>query len=248
MGRILDQYGKEIPPRPRRFDWWNASKRAKALFVSLLGAVAALAILLANISTIQNFLFPNSPKLRVAFFESNADTLNLYPSVNTAVEYTESIPLHLKLENTGGSSAKNVKVYLSYYSGVVITAQYSKEEKRTWNSPNDAMKQVTLDIPDMNPGESFLVPISIQLPFPKDFQRAIRAPKESVLDKDLLVPKAYPIYCDVSSDSSPSTRTILHVVLGNLEVFREQNKHVYWLGHGDDGIKVLEVKDDFPTR
>jgi hypothetical protein len=149
MGAILDPYGREVPPRGPRFSWRNASTRAKAVAAFATGIVAAIALLLGNVSTIHDWLFPKDAKLRVTIFESDSDTLNLFPSTDTSKEQTEDIPLQLKIANIGGRGAKNVKVYLSYNLSIVLTAQYAKEEKRTWNAPNEAMKQLALSLPDV---------------------------------------------------------------------------------------------------
>lgn len=209
---------------------------------ALCGIVVSLFTLYEKVTA------PSPPKLSVTFFESSSSTLRLFPSTNTAIDQTEDIPLQLKIENTGGTAAKNTKLYVSHYLNVAMTAHYQKEEKRTWNSPNDAMKQLSLALEDINPGESFLVPISARLDFPKELQRAVRAPRASVDDKELLMPRAYPIYCDLSSDTSPNQRTILRIILGNLEVLKEESPDVFWLGHGESGVQVLRVKDDFPSR
>lgn len=211
-----------------------------------VGALCGISVSLFTL--FEKVTAPSAPRLSITFFESSSGTLNLFPSVNTAVEQTEEIPLQLKIENTGGRAAKNAKLYLSHYLNVTLTAQYKKEEKRTWNSPNDAMKQLSLALEDINPGESFLVPILVRLDFPKDFQRVVRSPRESVVDKELLTPRAYPIYCDLSSDTSPNMRTILRIVLGNLEVLQEESNDVFWIGHGEGGVQVLRVKEDFPSR
>jgi hypothetical protein len=209
---------------------------------ALCGIVVSLFTLYEKVTA------PSPPKLSVTFFESSSNTLRLFPSTNTAIDQTEDIPLQLKIENTGGTAAKNTKLYVSHYLNVAMTAYYQKEEKRTWNSPNDAMKQLSLALENINPGESFLVPIRVILDFPKELQRAVRAPRESVVDKELLKPRAYPIYCDLSSDTSPNQRTILRIALGNLEVLKGESPDVFWLGHGEGGLQVLRVKDDFPSR
>lgn len=211
--------------------------------------VGALCGIVVSLFTIyEKVTAPSPPKLSVTFFESSSSTLRLFPSTNTALDRTEEIPLQLKIENTGGTAAKNTKLYVSHYINVALTAQYQKEEKRTWNSPNDAMKQLSLSLEDINPGEVFMVQIRVTLDFPKDFQQAVRTPRESVTDKQLLTPRVYPVYCDISSDTSPNQRTILQIVLGNLEVLQAESPDVFWLGHGENGVQVLRVKDDFPSR
>jgi len=223
----------------------DAKSRAERIVLwvgALCGIVVSLFTLYEKVTA------PSPPELSVTFFESSSRTLRLFPSTNTALDRTEEIPLQLKIENTGGTAAKNTKLYVSHYLNVVLTAHYRKEEKRTWNSPNDAMKQLSLALEDINPGESFLVPISATLDFPKEFQRALTVPRESVVDKSLLTPRSYPIYCDLSSDTSPNQRTILQIVLGNLEVLQEESPDVFWMGHGEHGVQVLRVKEDFPSR
>jgi hypothetical protein len=244
MGRLFDAYGNDIPSPSPPSRWRAASKRTKTLVVSALGVIGATALLLGNVSTIRNSLFPDNPKLRVVIFESGADVLYLFPSVDTSVEQTESIPLQLRIENTGGRVAKNVKGYLSYYVSVVVTSTYAKEEKRTWSVPNEAMRQLTLSLPDINPGESLLVPISVRLQFPRDFQRTLYSPREALVDGKLPEPMGYQLNCDISSDASPSTRTSLQIILGRLDILRERTDHVFYMGHGKDGVRVLEAKED----
>lgn len=214
----------------------------------VLWAGALCGIVVALFTIYEKVTAPSPPKLSVTFFESSSSTLRLFPSTNTALDRTEEIPLQLKIENTGGTAAKNTKLYVSHYINVVLTAQDQKEEKRTWISPNDAMKQLSLPLEDINPGEVITVPIRVTLDLPKDFQQAVSTPRESVTDKKLLTPRAYPIYCDLSSDTSPNQRTILQIVLGNLEVLQAESPDVFWLGHGENGVQVLRVKDDFPSR
>src|SRR4030095_3205458 len=110
------------------------------------------------------------------------------------------------------------------------------------------MKQLSLTLEDINPGESFLIPIIVKLDFPRDFQQTLRVPKEVVRDKKLLSPRAYPIYCDVSADAFPSTRNVLEIVLGRIDVFKERNEDVFWIGHGPEGVRVLKMKEDYPSN
>jgi len=211
-----------------------------------IGAVCGIVV--SAFTLYEKVVAPSPPRLSISFFESASNTLRLFPSTNTESDQTENIPIQMKIQNTGGRSAKNVKLYISHYLNIVVTAQYKKEEKRTWNSPNDAMKQLSLTLEDLNPGESFFVPIGVKLDFPKEFQYAIRAPSEMVLDKRLLNPRAYPIYCDISSDTSPNQQTVLTIVLGRLDALRQESHDVFWLGHGERGVQVLRVTEDFPSR
>jgi hypothetical protein len=211
-----------------------------------IGAICG--ILVSSYTLFEKLTAPTEPRLVVTFFESSSDILNLSPSTDTSIEQTEEIPLQLKIENTGGRVAKNAKLYLSHYPDVVLTSHYKKEEKYTWNTPNEAMKQLSLMLEDINPGESFLIPISLRIDFPKDFQQAVSSPRERVKNKDLLVPREHHIYCDLSSDTSPNKRITLKIVLGNLEVLRERTQDVFWLGHGEGGVRVLKAKEDFPSR
>lgn len=220
------------------------SKTEKVVF--WVGSICGIVISLFTIY--EKATAPSDPRLTITFFESASSTLRLFPSTDTAIEQTEDIPLQLKIANTGGRATKNLKLYLSHYVGVTLTTKYKKEEKRTWNSPNDAMKQLSLTLEDLNPGESFLIPISVKLDFPRDFQIAVRAPSNDVSDKSLIVPRGYPIYCDISSDTSPNTRTILEIILGSPDMLKRGSQDVFWIGHGPEGVHVLKMKDDFPTN
>jgi hypothetical protein len=220
------------------------SKAERAVF--WIGSICGILISLFTIY--DRLAKPSPPDLRITFFESASESMALFPPVDTSLERTKPIPVQIKIENVGGTVAKNVKLYLSHDSMNSITAQYKKEEKRTWNSPNEAMKQLGISMEDINPAESFLVPITLELYFPRDFQRAIRSQPDKVLDKKLLVPRGYPIYVDISSDTSPNRRTKLLVLLGSLEVLRQQSQDIYWVGYGPEGPKVLKAKDDFLNR
>ena len=65
--------------------------------------------------------------------------------------------------------SKNIKLYISHFSNIELETKYKKEIKRTWNNPNEAMSQVSLNLEDLNPGESFYIPIVVKLDFPEDF-------------------------------------------------------------------------------
>jgi hypothetical protein len=220
------------------------SKTERAVF--WIGSICGILISLFTIY--DRLAKPSPPDLRITFFESASESLALFPPVDTSLEKTKPIPVQMKIENVGGTVAKNVKLYLSHDSINSITAQYKKEEKRTWNSPNEAMKQLSISMDDLNPSESFLVPLTLELHFPRDFQGAIRSPPETVSDKKLLVPRGYSIYVDVSSDTSPNRRTKLLILMGNLEVLKQQSQEIYWVGYGPEGPKVLKAKDDFLNR
>jgi len=220
------------------------SKTERAVF--WIGSICGIVISLFTIY--DRLAKPSPPDLRITFFESASESLALFPPVDTSLEKTKPIPVQMKIENVGGTVAKNVKLYLSHDSINSITAQYKKEEKRTWNSPNKAMKQLSISMDDLNPAESFLVPLTLELYFPRDFQGTIRSPPEMVSDKKLLVPRGYPIYVDVSSDTSPNRRTKLLILMGSLEVLKQQSQEIYWVGYGPEGAKVLKAKDDFLNR
>lgn len=205
-----------------------------------------LAIVVSVFTVYEKFIALKGPELVITFFESNSHNLYLFPSVETRIETTEEIPLQLKIANTGEKVAKNIKLYISHYPNISLVASYKKEEKRTWNTPNDVMKQVSLNIEDINPGESFFIPITLKLKFPKEFQEAVRAKIKDISDEKLLVPRSYTLYCDLSSETSVSVSSELTVVLGNLDVLKERNHDIYWIGHGADGVKILKVADDFP--
>jgi hypothetical protein len=211
-----------------------------------IGSVAA--IILSFFAIYDKLIEPKDAKLDISFFESGSKDIYIFPSVNTSIEQTEEIPLQLKLKNNGGKIGKHLKLYISYYSTIQLETKYKKEIKRTWNNPNESMSQVSLDLEDLNPGESFLIPIGVKLYFPKNFQNTIRIKKEQITDTSLLNPMQFSLDCDISSETSNSTSSKLSIVIGNLEILQEQSSKVYWIGHGTEGTQILEVKEDFPKN
>jgi hypothetical protein len=217
------------------------SKTERAVF--WIGSICGILISLFTIY--DRVVKPTPPDLRITFFESASQSLALFPPTDTSIAKTKPIPVQIKIENLGGTVAKNVKLYLSYDSMNSITAEYKKEEKRTWNSPNEVMNQLSISMEDINPAESFLVPLTLELEFPRNLQIAIRSPPGTVSDKSLLEPRGYPIYVDVSSDTSPNRRTELLVLLGSVEALQQHSQDIYWVGYGPEGPRVLKAKEDF---
>lgn len=227
----------DTPASPER------SKFERTIF--WIGSLSGIVISLFTIW--EKVTQPSPPELVVDFFESASREIAIHPPINTALDKSRPIPLQLRVINRGGKVAKNVKLYLSHSTSTILIAQYKKEEKRTWNSPNESMKQVSLSLDDMNPGETFLIPIIVELHFPRDVQSAIAHPNLTS-DKRLLVPQAHLLYADVSSDSSPNQRSALSIVLGSIPALQQQFKEIYWVGYGEGGPKVLKAKDDYLSR
>jgi hypothetical protein len=211
-----------------------------------IGSIAA--IILSFNTIYEKISEPKDAKIDISFFESNTKEIYIFPSVDTSKEQSEEIPIQLKLINNGGKIAKHLKLYISYYSTIKLETKYKKEVKRIWDSPNEEMSQVSLELDDLNPGESFLIPIGVTLNFPKEFQRTIRIPKERIRDTRFLNPMSYSLNCDISSETSNSTNSKLSILLGNLEILKSRSSRIFWIGHGNDGIKLLEVKEDFPIN
>src|SRR3989442_722289 len=202
-----------------------------------------LAIVTAVMTVWDRAFAPSPAKLTIGFYESGTPSLSIVPSINTASDWTEGIPLQLKVENRGGRSASNVKVYLSYPSTIRLDAQYKKESKRAWNEPNEPMTQLALALENLNPGEPFLVPIRVRLLLPASVQRAMAG--RPISDTTSVV-YGYTIVADISSETAPSKRTQLTLQLGPCGVLVTRDSSVYWIGHGASGTQVLRVQSDYP--
>ena len=203
-------------------------------------------IILSFIAIYDKVMAPNDAMLEMSFFESSSKNIFITPSVNTALDKTEEIPLQLKIVNKGGKIAKNIKLYISHFSNIELETKYKKEIKRTWNNPNEAMSQVSLNLEDLNPGESFYIPIVVKLDFPEDFQKTILVRKNKIKRDGSFNPRTFTLNCDVSSETSNSVRTDLSITIGNLHLLQEKSPDVYWIGHGGNDVKVLKVKEDYP--
>jgi hypothetical protein len=160
---------------------------------------------------------------------------------------TEEIPLQLKVENLGGKASQNTKLYLVHSDNLEMIAQYQKEEKPTWNAPNEPMKQLGPAIENINPGETYLIPVKIRFRLPTEIQRKLGQPPTDPNDP---LPVGYKIYCDLSSDTAPNTRTVLEVLLGRCEILQQRSEDVFWVGHNAQGkdVQVLKVKEDYPCH
>lgn len=220
--------GKSPPSRAERVVFWVGS---------------ILAIATAAMTVWDRALSPSPAKLTIAFLESGTPNVSIVPSINTASDWTEGIPLQLKVDNRGGRSASNVKVYLSYPATIRLEAQYKKESKPTWNEPNEAMTQLALALENLNPGEPFLVPIRVQLRLPRAAQRSLAHRQTS--DTSSVV-YGFTIAADISSETVPSKRTPLLIQLGACAVLARRDSAVYWIGHGSSGTQVLRVQPDYP--
>ena len=210
-----------------------------------IGSIAG--IVLSLIALYEKFIEPSNAKIKINFLESNSKNLYIYPSVNTASAKTEAIPMQVKIENTGGKVAGNIKLYVSYFSSIELETKYKKETKRTLNNPNEPMSQVSLDLESLNPGESFLIPIEVKLDFPIDFQKTLRTPEP--LHKDS-IPNllAFTLNCDISCETTNSVRSKLQIFLGRLDFLQKESRNVFFIGHSSDGVELVQVTDGFPKN
>ncbi|MXV50325.1 hypothetical protein GS399_05020 [Pedobacter sp. HMF7647] len=110
------------------------------------------------------------------------------------------------------------------------------------------MSQVSLELEDLNPGESFLIPINVVLYFPREVQKRIAHPAKQVSNRSSLDPLGYTLDCDISSETSLSATSKLSILLGDLDVLKNRSQKVFWIGHGDEGVQLLEVKKDYPQK
>jgi hypothetical protein len=221
----------------------NKLSRVKKAFLGI-GAIAAVVV--TFITIYDRVLQPSTAKLTLKFFESSSDTLRLDPPIDTRTELTEEIPIRLKIDNTGGRASGNTKLYLAYNSSLEVSTAYKSEENRTWNSPNEPLRQLRLAVENINPGESFLIPLQIRLQIPRDTQRFLRMPRDQYGFKEP-VPLDFVIYADLSAETVSSNRTTLRIVIGRCDVLQDEGD-VYWVGHGKDGVEVLKVQADYPCR
>lgn len=207
------------------------------------GSIAG--IIIAGFTIYDRVFAPSPAKLIVEFFESSSSSLSLDAPINTASDTTEAIPFTLKVDNRGGRAAANIKLYLTYPETILVEAQYEKDSKSTWGSPNEPMTQLALALENMNPGESFLIPVTLRFLLPREVQRLMAHPP--VTDTTAAI-HGYRVYADVSSETVPSTRTTLEVLLGPCDLLMDRTGDVFWLGHGNGGTKLLKVRDDYPCR
>jgi len=222
----------------------TTSRAEKAIF--WVGSLCGIVVSVITIH--EKILAPSPARLAVAFFESATQTLSLVPPIDTASELTEEIPLQLKVQNLGGRASGNTKLYLAYNHSLEVTAEYQKEQRPTWNAPNEPLRQLSLAIENINPGESYLIPVKIRFRVPKDIQRAMRQPRGEIVDQKQLLPRGFQIFSDLSSDTVPNVRTVLEILLGRCDVLQERSADVFWVGHGTEGVSVLKVKEDYPCR
>jgi len=217
------------------------SKGEKAVF--WVGSLAGIATSLFTIY--DRLLEPAPPKLVVSFFESGSTTLRIDPPVDTSATLIEEIPMQIKVENRGGKASSNTKLYLTHRDTMQLTATYLKESKPTWDVPNQPMRQLSLALENLNPGESYLIPIKVRFVLLPEQQRLLRMPA-SELEKSPLA-QAYDLFADASSDTAPNVRTVLTFVLGRCDVLAPQGD-VFWVGHDEDGgnAHLLKVKEDYP--
>jgi hypothetical protein len=218
------------PSRAERTVFWIGS---------ICGIVTSL------ITVVDRVLTPGPPKLAVTFFESGTTSLSITPSVDTASETTEEIPLQLKIENTGGQGSENTKLYLTRSEFLELAVANPKDDKPTWTIPNQPLQQLSLAIENLNPGESYQLPIKVKFRIGQEYQRALaQARPDKAVD-----PLGFDLIADLSSDSAPNVRTNLQFLLGRCEVLLDRGPDVFWVGHNEErGVALLKVKEDYPCR
>jgi hypothetical protein len=207
-----------------------------------IGSLSGIVISLTTIY--EKTIAPSPAKLAVTFFESTSTKLSLVAPSTKESDLTEEVPLQLQVKNLGGKASANTKLYLTHNPSLTMTAQYQKEAKPTWNAPNEPMRQLSLPLENINPGESYLIPVKLRFRIPREFNYAFHTPREET-DQSLV----FKIYSDISSDTVPNTREELTVELGRCDKLIERSPAVFWVGHGEgDQVSVLKVKEDYPCR
>jgi hypothetical protein len=204
-------------------------------------------ILTSFITIYDRVIAPSPPKLKVTFFESGTTDLSIVPPINTSSEFSDQIPVRLKIENVGGKGSANTKLYLTHNESIQIDAEYRKELKQTWTVPNQPQEQVSLTIENLNPGESFIVPTKIRFRIPRESQETMRRPRDQLQPKDL-IPIGFTIGADISSDAVPNVHGTLSLSLGRCAVLIERTQNVFWVGYDQNqkNPQLLRVKEDYP--
>lgn len=229
---------KKPDPSPRKMS------RLKKMGAAVAGGAA---FIVAAITIFDRVTKQSPPNLAVTFFESGSDRLSLVPPIDTGAKMSEEIPLALKIENRGSTASANTKLYLSHGPSLQLAAEYQKESKNMWIVPNEPMEQLTVKLESINPGESYLVPIKVRFHMSAEFQDAISRPPSRTKGADP-VPLGFSIYSEVSSESVKPNKAELLLLLGRCDILLERSPTVFWVGHSDEGVKVLQVKDDYPCK
>jgi hypothetical protein len=222
------------------------TSRPKELLFWIGGIAAAIASLIA---IYEKVAATGPARLTVVFSESESPRLNLVPPVNTASELTEELPFQLKIDNVGGKASGNTKLYLAYNNDLLeITTDYSHERKTILRKSNEILHQLALKVENINPGESYLIPLKIRLRIDPAFQEMTVRPANAITKQEASKRMAFRIFADLSSDTIANTRSELEIVVGRCDVLQEDGSDVFWVGHGDKGILLLKVRSDYPCR
>jgi hypothetical protein len=231
-----------MPPRKNRI---TKTPGAKELLFWIGGIAAAIASL---IGIYEKFVATAPARLTIVFSESGSPRLNLVPPVNTASELTEELPFQLKIDNVGGKASGNTKLYLAYNDSLEITTDYSHERKTILHKSNEILHQLALKVENINPGESYLIPLKIKLRIDRAFQKMTSRPASAITKEQASKRMAFLIFADLSSDTVANTRRELKIVVGRCDVLQDDGSDVFWIGHGDKGVLLLQVREDYPCR
>lgn len=198
-----------------------------------VGSVCAIVLTILQISELVGN--PSPAAIRAAFSLTNSANLAIAPGADARdEEWTPWFPLGFKVKNSGGKSAKKVKLNITIPTNIRLTSTELKHEIRRIITPEGQRNLVTFEIGDIEPKTTKHVDSAILTSFEKTY--GMKVPITTKDNKNLVLPidmlLTYQIEVECAGEDTTPFQQRFYVSIGSRDSFKK-NKIGHWEVEGN---------------